>query len=115
MKWNQLTTEVSTLFMMVLTNQFENLLVLGIPYFKRTLYHKRPTARVPIDDHLLSNMPGLKSIGEYARAYTNQPNQLVVIKSQLIENILRAFRQANIELLSPTFVALREDAIHGER
>jgi len=46
-------------------------------------------------------------------AYTDQPNQLVVIKSQLIENILRAFRDAKIELLSPAFVALRDDASQG--
>jgi small-conductance mechanosensitive channel len=55
-----------------------------------------------------------RDLGKYTvtfeiNAYTNRPNQLVEVKSQLIENILREFRKAKIELLSPAFIALRED------
>lgn len=42
-------------------------------------------------------------------AYTDKPNELIEIKSDLIEKILHQFKQAKIELLSPTFVTLRKE------
>ena len=41
-------------------------------------------------------------------AYTDQPNALVTIKSALIDNILREFQRSKIELMSPTYIALRD-------
>lgn len=41
-------------------------------------------------------------------AYTDKPAALVVTKSNLIDKILTEFKKANIELLSPAYVALKE-------
>ncbi len=43
-------------------------------------------------------------------AYTDKPNELITIKSDLIDNILREFKESKIELLSPAHIALREAA-----
>jgi small-conductance mechanosensitive channel len=43
-------------------------------------------------------------------AYTDKPNDLINIKSELIDNILTNFKKANIEILSPTHVAVRNSA-----
>ncbi|MGA2240163.1 MAG: mechanosensitive ion channel family protein [Candidatus Bathyarchaeia archaeon] len=40
-------------------------------------------------------------------AYTDKPNRLVAIYSNLMENILDRFDQAGVEILSPQYVALR--------
>lgn len=55
----------------------------------------------------------LRDLGKYTvtyeiNAYTNKPNELVEIKSELIDNILAEFRRSKIELLSPTYVTLKE-------
>jgi len=55
----------------------------------------------------------LRDLGNYAigyeiNAYTNQPNALVDIKSELIDNILSEFKKSNIEILSPFHVATRQ-------
>jgi len=55
----------------------------------------------------------LTDLGKYTvtyeiNAYTDRPNELVTIKSNLIDNILREFKKSKIQLLSPTYVALRE-------
>jgi hypothetical protein len=74
---------------MVLTNHFENLLDLGIPYFKRTLCHKRPTARVPIGDHHLSNIHGLK---------------LASLESSLRERVWHMYKTEGLQLVTPNLV-----------
>jgi len=53
----------------------------------------------------------LKELGNYSvtyeiNAYTNQPNRMVEIKSELIDNILTDFKKAGIDLLSPTYLVL---------
>jgi small-conductance mechanosensitive channel len=55
----------------------------------------------------------LRDLGNYAityeiNAYTNRPNSLVNIKSELIDNILSEFKKSNIEILSPFHVATRQ-------
>jgi small-conductance mechanosensitive channel len=55
----------------------------------------------------------LKDLGNYAityeiNAYTNRPNAIINIKSDLIDNILSEFKKANIEILSPFHVASRQ-------
>jgi small-conductance mechanosensitive channel len=54
----------------------------------------------------------LRELGNYTityeiNAYTDQPNQFVNIKSRLIDNILGEFKKAQIEILSPTHVVIR--------
>ena len=54
----------------------------------------------------------LRDLGKHTvtyeiNAYTNKPNELVEIKSELIDNILEEFKRSKIELLSPTYVALK--------
>lgn len=58
----------------------------------------------------------LTDLGKYTvtyeiNAYTDRPNELVKIKSDLIDNILKVFKESKIALLSPTYVALREAAL----
>ena len=55
----------------------------------------------------------LRDLGNYSityeiNAYTDRPNSLVYIKSDLIDNILSEFKKANIEILSPFHVAQRQ-------
>lgn len=55
----------------------------------------------------------LRDLGNYAvtyeiNAYTNRPNELVTIKSELIDNILSEFKKSNIEILTPAQIAVRE-------
>ena len=55
----------------------------------------------------------LRDLGNYAityeiNAYTDQPNALVTIKSELINNILSEFKKSGIEILSPFHVATRQ-------
>ena len=55
----------------------------------------------------------LRDLGNYAityeiNAYTDQPNELVNIKSELIDNILSEFKKSGIEILSPFHVATRQ-------
>lgn len=55
----------------------------------------------------------LKDLGNYTvtyeiNAYTDKPQRLVEIKSELIDNILTEFKKANMELLSPTHIAVRQ-------
>ena len=54
----------------------------------------------------------LRDLGNYSityeiNAYTDRPNSLVYIKSDLIDNILSEFKKANIEILTPFHVAQR--------
>jgi small-conductance mechanosensitive channel len=54
----------------------------------------------------------LRDLGNYTityeiNAYTDKPNMLVNTKSELINNILSEFKNAGIEILSPTHVAFR--------
>jgi small-conductance mechanosensitive channel len=54
----------------------------------------------------------LRDLGNYTityeiNAYTDQPNRLVNIKSDLIKNILDDFRTAGVEILSPSHIAVR--------
>jgi small-conductance mechanosensitive channel len=54
----------------------------------------------------------LRDLGNYSityeiNAYTDRPNSLVYIKSDLIDNILSEFKKANIEILSPFHIAQR--------
>lgn len=46
-------------------------------------------------------------INYQVNAYTKYPNDLSVIYSELHKNILNAFREANVEILSPHFISLR--------
>jgi small-conductance mechanosensitive channel len=53
-----------------------------------------------------------RDLGNYTityeiNAYTDQPNKLVNIKSELIDNILTDFKKAGVEIMSPTHVAIR--------
>jgi small-conductance mechanosensitive channel len=55
----------------------------------------------------------LRDLGNYAityeiNAYTNEPNRIVQIKSDLINNILTEFKLAGVEIMSPTHIAVRE-------
>ncbi len=55
----------------------------------------------------------LKDLGNYAityeiNAYTNRPNAIITIKSDLIDNILSEFKKSHIEILSPFHVASRQ-------
>ncbi len=43
-------------------------------------------------------------------AYTDKPNELVNIKSELFDNILANFKKSNFEILSPTHVSVRNNA-----
>jgi small-conductance mechanosensitive channel len=45
-------------------------------------------------------------------AYTNRPNNLVSIKSNLIDKILSKFQDANIELLSPDYILLKSEKVN---
>jgi small-conductance mechanosensitive channel len=65
------------------------------------------------------NTPGktpfvlLRDLGNYSityeiNAYTNQPNNLVNIKSELINTILDDFKRSGVEIMSPTHVAVRD-------
>ncbi len=56
----------------------------------------------------------LRELGRYTvtyeiNAWTREPNMLIEIKSELIDNILSKFKKAKIELLSPTYVVLKEE------
>jgi len=55
----------------------------------------------------------LRDLGNYTityeiNAYTDQPNNYIVIKSELINNILDEFRRNGVEIMSPTHVAVRD-------
>ncbi len=55
----------------------------------------------------------LRDLGNYSvtyeiNAYTDQPNNLINIKSELINNILTEFRRNGVEIMSPTHVAVRD-------
>jgi len=41
-------------------------------------------------------------------AYTDKPHRLVEIKSELIDHILTEFKKANMEILSPTHIVVRQ-------
>jgi small-conductance mechanosensitive channel len=54
----------------------------------------------------------LTDLGNYTityeiNAYTDKPNELINIKSELIDNILNNFKKFNVEILSPTHIAVR--------
>jgi small-conductance mechanosensitive channel len=56
----------------------------------------------------------LRDMGNFAityeiNAYTDKPNMLIKIKSDLIDNILTDFRKSGIEILSPSHVAIRKN------
>ena len=53
-----------------------------------------------------------RDLGNYSityeiNAYTDEPNMLIEIKSDLINNILTDFKKAGVEIMSPTHIALR--------
>lgn len=55
----------------------------------------------------------LRDLGNYSityeiNAYTDRPNSLVTIKSELIDNILSEFKKSDIEILSPFHVSARQ-------
>ncbi len=54
----------------------------------------------------------LRDLGNYTvtyeiNAYINEPNRIIQIKSDLINNILAEFKLSGVEILSPTHLALR--------
>ena len=54
-----------------------------------------------------------RDLGNYAityeiNAYTDQPNSIINIRSELIDNILSEFKKSGIEILSPFHVAQRQ-------
>jgi small-conductance mechanosensitive channel len=58
-----------------------------------------------------------RELGNYTityeiNAYTDKPNNLINIKSELINNILTDFKKSNIEILSPAHVAIRNNISH---
>jgi small-conductance mechanosensitive channel len=50
---------------------------------------------------------GTYTITYEINAYTDEPNRIIQIKSDLINNILTEFKRAGVEILSPTHLALR--------
>jgi small-conductance mechanosensitive channel len=57
----------------------------------------------------------LRDLGNYAityeiNAYTDQPNRIINIKSDLMNNILDEFKQYGVEIMSPTHIAVRDSA-----
>lgn len=57
----------------------------------------------------------LRDLGNYSityeiNAFTDQPNNYIRIKSELINNILDEFRRNGVEIMSPTHVAVRDSA-----
>ncbi|MCW3999877.1 MAG: mechanosensitive ion channel family protein [Candidatus Bathyarchaeota archaeon] len=57
----------------------------------------------------------LRDLGNYSityeiNAYTDKPNDLINIKSELINNILDEFKHAGVEIMSPNHVAIRDSA-----
>jgi small-conductance mechanosensitive channel len=56
-----------------------------------------------------------RELGNYTvtyeiNAYTDKPNDLINIKSELIDKILTNFKKSNIEILSPTHIAVRNQS-----
>ncbi len=54
-----------------------------------------------------------RELGNYSityeiNAYTDEPNQLIEIKSELIDNMLTDFKKAGVEIMSPMHVAIRD-------
>jgi len=50
------------------------------------------------------------SITYEINAYTDQPNRIINIKSDLMNNILDEFKQYGVEIMSPTHIAVRDSA-----
>ncbi|MFA5571990.1 MAG: mechanosensitive ion channel domain-containing protein [Candidatus Bathyarchaeia archaeon] len=50
---------------------------------------------------------GVYNITYEINAYINEPNRMVEIKSELIDNILTDFKKAGVDILSPTHISLR--------
>jgi small-conductance mechanosensitive channel len=55
----------------------------------------------------------LRDLGNFTityeiNAYTNKPNMLIQIKSDLIDNILTGFKKAGLEILSPSHFVVRQ-------
>jgi small-conductance mechanosensitive channel len=55
----------------------------------------------------------LRDLGNFTityeiNAYTNKPNMLIKIKSDLIDNILTGFKKSGIEILSPSHFVIRQ-------
>lgn len=57
----------------------------------------------------------LLELGSYTvtyeiNAYTNRPNEIINIKSELIENVMETFDANKVEILSPAFTVFRSEA-----
>ena len=57
----------------------------------------------------------LRELGNFTityeiNAYTNKPNMLVRIKSDLIDNILTGFKKEGVDILSPSHFIIRQDS-----
>jgi small-conductance mechanosensitive channel len=59
------------------------------------------------DPFVLFRDLGNYSITYEINAYTDKPNELIEIKSELIDNILTDFKMAGIEIMSPMHIATR--------
>jgi small-conductance mechanosensitive channel len=60
----------------------------------------------------------LRDLGNFTityeiNAYTNKPNMLIRIKSDLIDNILTGFKKSGIEILSPSHFVIRQEHSHN--
>ena len=60
----------------------------------------------------------LRELGNYTityeiNAYTDQPNKLINIKSDLMNNILSDFKKSNLEILSPSHIAVRNHTLNN--
>jgi small-conductance mechanosensitive channel len=60
----------------------------------------------------------LRDLGNFTityeiNAYTNKPNKLIRIKSDLIDNILTGFKKSGIDILSPSHFVLRQDSSYN--
>jgi small-conductance mechanosensitive channel len=71
---------------------------------KRTNFIMQNEGRAPF---VLFRDLGNYSITYEINAYTDKPNLLIEIKSELINNILTDFKQAGVEIMSPTHIAIR--------
>ena len=60
----------------------------------------------------------LRDLGNFTityeiNAYTNKPNKLIRIKSDLIDNILTGFKKSGLEILSPSHFVIRQDSSYN--
>jgi small-conductance mechanosensitive channel len=79
---------------------------------KRLLIESAKTTKGILTDEERKPFVLIRELGNYTvtyeiNAYTKKPNEIINIKSELIDNILSNFKKSNVEILSPTHIAVR--------